>query len=38
VLAALTVPLVLLGLTFARPRYIEEELAERRGATQPASG
>ncbi|MDQ4084295.1 MAG: MFS transporter [Actinomycetota bacterium] len=33
-LAVLTVPLVLFGLTFARPRYVEDELPDR----QPASG
>jgi MFS transporter, CP family, cyanate transporter len=36
VLTAMTVPLVLMGLTFARPRYIEDELPGSRA--QPASG
>jgi MFS transporter, CP family, cyanate transporter len=39
VLAALTVPLVLVGLTFARPRYVEDELRAREpAAAQPVSG
>lgn len=39
VLTVLTVPLVFFGLTFARPRYIEDELPDRRTAfSQPASG
>jgi len=39
VLAALAVPLVLVGLTFARPRYVEDELPDREVTTpQPASG
>jgi CP family cyanate transporter-like MFS transporter len=33
VLSAMTVPLVLLGVTFARPRYIEDELEAVRGPT-----
>jgi MFS transporter, CP family, cyanate transporter len=36
VLAAMAVPLVLVGLTFARPRYVEDELPAPR--PQPASG
>ena len=38
VLTALTVPLVLFGLTFARPRYIEDELPSAARDAQPASG
>lgn len=39
VLTVLTVPLVLFGLTFARPRYIEDELPGRQPASpHPASG
>jgi MFS transporter, CP family, cyanate transporter len=38
VLTAMAVPLVLVGLTFARPRYVEDELPRRATATQPASG
>jgi MFS transporter, CP family, cyanate transporter len=39
VLTAMAVPLVLVGLTFARPRYVEDELPQRDvTAPQPASG
>lgn len=40
VLSVMAVPLVMFGLTFARPRYIEDELPDRSGASgrQPASG
>jgi CP family cyanate transporter-like MFS transporter len=39
VLAAMAVPMVLVGLTFARPRYVEDELPQRDvTAPQPASG
>lgn len=41
-LTVLTVPLVMLGLTFARPRYVEDEMPAREAAGsdpgQPASG
>jgi len=37
-LAAMAVPLVLVGLTFARPRYVEDELPQRDVTPQPASG
>jgi MFS transporter, CP family, cyanate transporter len=38
VLAALSVPLVLVGLTFARPRFVEDEMERRPRSGQPASG
>jgi MFS transporter, CP family, cyanate transporter len=39
VLAVLTVPLMLIGLTFARPRYVEDELDARDPVpAQPVSG